>query len=474
MRKKTVLFILLITSAVLMSCGFTVIPTDGARGKTAAVQPVQTEKEDHQLFLPYVNRYSEITSWGVQLTTLQGGAEMDRMAAAGANWVRGGLIWKTIEPTPGARSWEANLSSEQGLRSAASKGMQVILVVDGTPSWALKPGYTCGAVASEQLQRLGDFMYDSVRRLSVPPYNVKYWELWNEPDVIGHLGCWGDGADPYYGGTYYAEMLKAVYPRIKEADPHAQVLVGGLLLDCDPRKPVPDPSNPSQTKDCKASRFMEGILLNGGGSYFNGVSFHGYDYFTPENIYYNPNWLSTQKTTGPVTLVKANFLRGLLDGAGLYNKYLINTETAVFCSIEDCTASEFIRAKNNYILETYAASLAYNLRSTIWWSAMGFRDSGLLKADYSPEPAYYAYQFTRQKLGRAVYTRQLNQPGILGFEFTVDGRPVWVLRSLDGSPKSVQLANPLRIYQIGDDGQPISLPLSGVIQVGLQPLLIEY
>jgi hypothetical protein len=37
-----------------------------------------------------------------------------------------------------------------------------------------------------------------------------------------------------FGGEYYGNMLKIVYPAIKSADPQAQVLVGGLLLDCDP------------------------------------------------------------------------------------------------------------------------------------------------------------------------------------------------------------------------------------------------
>jgi hypothetical protein len=83
-------------------------------------------------------------------------------------------------------------------------------------------------------------MHDLVARYSVPPYNVKYWELWNEPDVDPALagliggdipfGCWGDSTDPYYGGGYYAEMLKAVYPRIKAADPQAQVARGRIAL----------------------------------------------------------------------------------------------------------------------------------------------------------------------------------------------------------------------------------------------------
>ena len=57
---------------------------------------------------------------------------------------------------------------------------------------------------------------------------VKYWEIWNEPDIpAGSIsdpdqpgGCWGDPADPYYGGQKYGEMLKAVYGTIKPVTRH--------------------------------------------------------------------------------------------------------------------------------------------------------------------------------------------------------------------------------------------------------------
>ena len=32
-------------------------------------------------------------------------------------------------------------------------------------------------------------------------------------------GCWGHNKDPSYEGGYFAEMLKKVYPAMKEANP---------------------------------------------------------------------------------------------------------------------------------------------------------------------------------------------------------------------------------------------------------------
>src|SRR5512145_713220 len=133
--------------------------------------------------------------------------------------------------------------------------MKMIAIIGSTPTWALKSGYTCGAVSQAALEEFGDFVFDAVQRYSAPPYNVKYWELWNEPDVVNYLGCWGDEADPYYGGSYYAEMLKVAYPKIKAADPEAQVLTGGLLLDCDPVNPPENLQIPGTPKNCTSARF---------------------------------------------------------------------------------------------------------------------------------------------------------------------------------------------------------------------------
>src|SRR5690606_32739206 len=117
-----------------------------------------------------------------------------------------------------------------------------IIVISHTPTWAQQvPGASCGPIKPTALADFAKFMGEMASRYSKPPYNVHYWEIGNEPDVAPEqvpndsvFGCWGNMSDPYYGGAYYAEMLKVVYPAIKKADPLAQVVFGGLLLDCDP------------------------------------------------------------------------------------------------------------------------------------------------------------------------------------------------------------------------------------------------
>ena len=412
------------------------------------------------------------------------GAEMGQLASAGEaaaniSWTRrNAVLWSSVEPTEGARNWSALAGLESELQDASSKGIQVILIVRSTPQWArLLPGTgpSCGPVQADKLAAFGSFMRDLVVRYSVPPYNVKYWELWNEPDapyVKGNpgYGCWGNPNDAYYGGGYYAEMLKAAYPQIKAADPQAQVLVGGLLLDCDPR---PGAGCAAVGHDPKLSMFLEGILRNNGGAYFDGVSFHTYDYYYPGTLgqYGNPNWQSSWKTTGPVSVVKARFIQGLLSQYSVSGKFLMDTESAILCN--KCSHDPmFETTKAYYIAQAYAVAIAVGLRADLWYSVLGWRNSGLLNADLSPRPAYTALQFSRSELGDATWVRDVTEyPGVKGYEFQRSDRRIWVLWSLDGNTHSISLpALPLAAW----DALGNSVSQAASMNVDLNPLYLEW
>ena len=65
-------------------------------------------------------------------------------------------------------------------------------------------------------------------------------------------------------------MLSAIYPRMKAANPRAQIIIGGLLLECDYTHSYPD------GRSCPGSKFLRGILRHGGGQNFDAVAYHGY------------------------------------------------------------------------------------------------------------------------------------------------------------------------------------------------------
>jgi len=376
------------------------------------------------------------------------------------------------------RAWDSISALEDEIQTLIQYGIQTILIVNSSPDWALSnPGKDCSPVAYEQLSAFASFMYDAVKRYSMPPYSVKYWELGNEPDVDPDLvplgspyGCWGDKSDIFYGGGYYAEMLKRVYPQIKAADPQAQVLVGGLLLDC-------DPVNPPEGKDCSPSLFMEGILRSGGGNFFDGISFHAYDYYSGSLQYGNSNWKSNSISTGPVVSAKARYLRSLLAAYEHPEKFIMNTEAGLICGFPDgspeCKSAEYEQTKVIYIAEVYAAALAEKLRANIWYSLTGWRGTGLINDRGEKLPAFQAFQTSARQLDGARYVRMISDiPGLRGYELERGSNRIQIIWSIDEQEHAFPLnKKPEAIFNVfGEKSETADIE----IQVGRSPLYIVW
>lgn len=251
-----------------------------------------------------------------------------------------GIIWHEVEPTEnGGYNWNALSGLESELQRIREKGLEPVVIIRGTPEWAqIRWGkynlkYYCGPIAPEKLSRFGQFVRNVVERYSKPPYSVKYWEFGNEPDVDPYLvdtnypfGCWGNENDPYYGGGYYAEMLRTVYPIVRNVDPTAQVVFGGLLLDC-------DPGNPPPNKTCLPARFLEGVLVNGGGNSFDILAYHAYPSWTPFQGYgYDQDLeFGSWKHRGGILRGKLSYLREILMTYGYSNKPIHMNEGGLIC-----------------------------------------------------------------------------------------------------------------------------------------------
>jgi hypothetical protein len=454
---------------------------------------------------PYVN-YLPALFWprtanlvGMQTNGFSAGAGLNKIADTDTYWVGGiPVIWSEIESTRGVYDWtEADKKAIQW-SNAANMGLSIIGNVRSTPSWAQQySGYYCGLMKSQYYDDFAQFMYRVVSRYSIPPYNVQYWEIWNEPDVDhnsaqpdSQFGCLGDVNDSYYGGGNYANLLKVVYPAIKSANPKAQVLVGGLLMDC----------NPNKSSSCKAGKYFAGILRNGGGPYFDGISFHAYDHYsytwntsTEKNLgtyQNNTNWSSAWNTTGPVLIEKANFLNSVMATYGVTGKYLLNTEVALLCSI--CTGVNvppynenptpaFETTKAYYIAQAYAAALNIGLKANLWFSLLGWSDKNtqLLNSDLSEREGFVAYRVASQKLAGATSLGEITSAdvsstsGIRGYKFDYHNRKTWVVWSLDGNNHGVTLTSSGTLTAITDalgNAQTVSTSIT----ITRKPLYIEW
>ena len=410
--------------------------------------------------------------FGVEMDSVSDGSLLDLASDAGVRWVRrNGVFWNEIEAVEGVRNWSvmADLESEMALLNR--NGMQLVLIVRGVPEWArTDDGYVCGPIARAKFTAFASFMGELVRRYSQPPYNVRYWELGNEPDApfisyTSPFGCWGDPGNRFYGGTEYGKMLKAIYPEVKAADPDAQVLVGGLLLDCDPNYPPPG-------KSCTMSKFLEGILVEGAGQSFDGVSFHSYDYYDNSlGMYSNKNWNGSSATTGPILDIKAGYLNSVLEHYNLPDKYLMVTESALVCNNVYGCGSNYEPTKAIYIAQSYVESMASRVSSSIWYSYTNNWKSTSLIESSNPKPAYYAFQNANQRFYNAVFRQKTSIEGLSVYEFTRNGDRVWIAWSMDGQEHLLSLPDtPVRMWDLF--GSPI--PPSREFSIGIQPVYLEW
>jgi hypothetical protein len=430
----------------------------------------------YTIFLPIATRnYPRLPSiFGVEVTSLSS-AKIDSAKNASVYWTRNfSFSWASIEPvrtSPPTYNW--SVVNEAGLIEAAAKGLKVVATVKFTPGWAQKyPGVSCGPVAVNAMDEFAQFMGNLVARYSAPPYHVKYWEIGNEVDIDPGLvppdnifGCWGDQDDRYYGGGYFADMLRWVYPAMKAADQDATVLIGGLLLDC-------DPTNPPPGKSCKPSRFLEGILRNQGGAFFDAVSFHAFAIYSAGQISETSlSWAAR----GGVLLGKINFLREVMASYGV-SKPLMITEAAVVCPewASDCNpvSSDFLEAQADYVTWLFLRSWAANIGGVMWYTLedSGWRSSGLHLSN-TPKPAYFAYQFAAKELEEATMAGALTQyPGLSGYAFRSPGKRIWVLWSPSRANTVINLPGETLI--VYDKYGAVMTPVAGQITVN-SPVYIE-
>jgi len=468
---------------------------------SAPVDPANAQQGyDHFVYLPLVMRNYDGTvitptptptptpatlvpesAFGVNTSSLDASGGLTEILNAGASWTHTSqaVSWADVEPVEGQRNWDVLAGLDAQLQAANGLGLRVVLTVDDTPEWAHAASVTCGPVLPEKLPALSAFLHDLVQRYSADPYQVQTWELWPEPDTAGESGCWGDPADPYYGGGAYATMLAAVYPQIKTANSEAQVLVGGLRLEC-------DPNNPPGGKDCSSSNFLEGILQAGGGAFFDGVSFHASDGFAVYDLpwgtayqYSNYNWHSYWHTSGPVVIAKANFIRNLLTEYSVTGKTLYNTQSAILCaSCQDVPVFE--TAKAGYVAQVYATAMSLDFEINMWESLLGWQNSGLMSVNLTPLPAYQAFQIARESIGPATYTGEVlssdvgGAPGIRGFKFVhEDGRQVWALWYVSMTEPSSAVTFTIQPGSAWDMlGNP--LDLSTGLVVGVDPVYVKW
>jgi len=344
----------------------------------------------------------------------------DALRQSGAGWARVRIEWEMIEPDPPEPGEPPDYVwgpyHDVKLRLVAEAGVRLIGTIVDAPSWAAS--VPCAPIYADRLDEFAQFLTDLVNRYKGPPYNIKHWELINEPDYTksnghtGGLGCWG------YDGDKYAQMLAVAYPAIKAADPGATVLMGGVAHDW-----LTEVGGPFYRY------FPDNVMASGGGAYVDVINFHYFPDFHAEWERWDPSspdrrygWLpaptcgdiydgaGTKYEAWGVDLVaKTTHFRNRMSACFGVNKPVWITELAEHGYPGD---SSSLANQARYVIKGYTRGLAAGARNITWYSLdrppYDPYYQSLLYDDFSPKPAFVAYQTLVAELTGYGYSHDRN------------------------------------------------------------------
>jgi hypothetical protein len=99
------------------------------------------------------------------------------VAQLGVGWAREPFDWNAIEPQKGRWDWT---KTDALLANARAANVQILPLLGYTAKWGSStPGQETAPPANPQAWV--DFVTQVVTHYTAPPYNVQYFEVWNEP-----------------------------------------------------------------------------------------------------------------------------------------------------------------------------------------------------------------------------------------------------------------------------------------------------
>lgn len=231
-----------------------------------------------------------------------------------------------------------------------------------TPAWARSFGTTNKHPPLDP-QHFANFVAETVLRYA--PLGVHHWELWNEPN---HSGFWRPCPDV----ASYTALLTLGSAAAKAVDPDAFVVSAGM--------------SPATDNGCNIAprTFLAGMYASGGQGSFDALGHHPYSY--PAYPGEEHGWSAWYQMYGT-----SPSLRSIMEDWGDGDKPIWATEWgARIGPVDEDTQADML-------------SRAYGLFGSYSWAGPLFTytyrdyDSfGLVRSDWSPRPAWYAYQAAAQ------------------------------------------------------------------------------
>lgn len=277
-------------------------------------------------------------------------------AGLGASIVRVDLWWSVVEPAPGVWSWE---TTDRVVAEITAAGLTPYAILCYGPAW----NAARAPVTAADRAAFGAYVRAVVTRYRG---QIRYWEIWNEPDITPFWAPQPEAAD-------YAALLAVAWREAKAADPGCTVV--GLC-----------------TSQADAD-FIEGVFQHGAADHLDALSFHHYSAARDEAAF----------------LADIRTVRGIATRHGRPQLPLFITEMGIPDGPNTIMPAFGPREQAAWIVKRHLLALAADVAQCHYfclrdWGAVDPPgDWGLLKADATPKPAATAYRTLTGRLHDAAF-----------------------------------------------------------------------
>ncbi len=344
----------------------------------------------------------------------QGKGVLDRniesLKRAGIASIRDEAGWGSVEREKGKLAMPERFDTY--VRKAAAEGLRVLLILDYANGFYDDGDRPRSPEAIEGFCRYAEFV---VKHFGG---DVRLYEIWNEWDIgIGLPQRYNKGGSP----EDYVKLLKAVYPRIKAADPSAAVIAG------------------ASTSDAVKKGWLEEVVRLGALDSCDAISIHSYNYYLDRFPERGPEACSAWMTG------VREILRGHNDG-----KDVPFYVTEMGWPNHVARHGTDLQLSASYLARLYLLARTSSSFAGIWW--YDFQDDGwnpqynednfgLVRPDLTPKPAYHVMADISAVVAKGEYVDRLGtkDENLWVLRFKMGQEDWWALWSADDRDRQVVL-----------------------------------
>ena len=333
--------------------------------------------------LPKLGVHTRLTD-EVEQAKIQRTLEMVRQM--GASWDVEYFPWNYIQRN-GPDDWDWS-HADLVIDHARQQGLHFIVRFDGVPDWARPPLTGHSLLTPQHYPDFARFAAAFARRYRG---KVDAYVIWNEPNVDYEWGY--RKPDP----AGYGELLRAVYPRLRQADPAVQVLAAALA-----------PNGEHSDKALSDLDYLQQLYDSGARPYFDGLAAHAYGWEHPPDEAPAPDQINFRRV---------ELERQIMVHNGDAAKQVFITESGWN------DYARWLRAvtptqRIDYTLESVRLASQWDwLGAICLWEfrlptpAHNYNDAWtLVHFDFSPSPTYIALQHLASPIQPAAWQPFVDQP----------------------------------------------------------------